>query len=63
MRPDNDNDVLVFEGSGNIFQDFELDDAILAMEALQEFYTKGGRRFEDFKAELRLETGNERNPS
>ena len=48
----NDNDVQVFVGSGNIFADLGLEDADRAIVALAEFHAKGGRRFEDFKAEL-----------
>jgi hypothetical protein len=52
MRHANDNEVEIFEGSGNVFRDLELDDADRAMEALIEFRAKGGIRYEDFKAEL-----------
>jgi uncharacterized membrane protein len=52
MHAANDNEVEITEGSGNIFADLGLDDAERAMEALREFYAKGGRRYEDFKAEL-----------
>ncbi len=52
-KPANDNeDMRVIHGSGNIFRDLDLDDADAAMEALIEFHAKGGRRFDDFKAEL-----------
>lgn len=52
-RPANDNeDRRIIHGSGYIFRDLDLEDADRAMEALREFHAKGGRRFEDFKAEL-----------
>lgn len=52
-EPANDNDDLrVIQSSGNIFRDLDLEDADAALKALREFHAKGGRRFEDFKAEL-----------
>jgi uncharacterized membrane protein len=51
--PANDNhDTRIIHGSGNVFRDLDLDDADAAMEALREFYAEGGRRYEDFKADL-----------
>lgn len=53
MAAANDNDA-AFVGSGNIFVDlgFDREEAERAIIALREFYAKGGRRFEDVKAEL-----------
>lgn len=52
--PANDNAVPIYEGSGNVFLDlgFDADEAARATVALAEFHAKGGRRYEDFKAEL-----------
>ena len=49
----NDNDDLrITDGSGNVFRDLDLRDADEAMAALKEFHAKGGIRFSDFKAGL-----------
>lgn len=50
----NDNNVPVTHSSGNVFLDlgFDADEAARAVVAMAEYHKKGGKSFEDFKAEL-----------